>query len=153
MWFSYFINTGVFPPPDPSRPGPAHVVYLVLRQVLPIWEGTTNVLSLDVLRAMVKSRGAVLEAFHTEVCSRLQAVAVPGLQPSVDQLRMAADAVIAFATNNSDNLEMCARDFAFSLARVYMGMLMGFIFNFFLLFQICCLEFIFVCLRFDKIKK
>jgi len=28
-------------------------------QVLPIWEGTTNVLSLDVLRAIAKSRGEV----------------------------------------------------------------------------------------------
>ena len=32
-------------------------------QVLPIWEGTTNVMSLDVLRAVSKSQGAALGAW------------------------------------------------------------------------------------------
>jgi len=34
---------------------------------MPIWEGTTNVLSLDVLRAVDKSNGGVLVAFSKEV--------------------------------------------------------------------------------------
>ena len=42
-------------------------------QVLTIWEGTTNVLSLDVLRALVKSQGTVLQAFINEVNARLDA--------------------------------------------------------------------------------
>ncbi len=37
----------------------------------PIWEGTTNVLSLDTLRAMAKSEGAALFAFQTNVTRRL----------------------------------------------------------------------------------
>ncbi|TRY86120.1 hypothetical protein DNTS_030199 [Danionella cerebrum] len=36
-------------------------------QVLSIWEGTTNVLSLDVLRSISKSSGSVVEAFYREV--------------------------------------------------------------------------------------
>jgi len=34
---------------------------------MPIWEGTTNVLSLDVLRAVDKSNGGVLVSFSKEV--------------------------------------------------------------------------------------
>lgn len=43
-----------------------------LSQVLSIWEGTTNVLSLDVLRCVARSSGMVLHAYftHTEVHRR-----------------------------------------------------------------------------------
>lgn len=40
---------------------------LLSPEVLTIWEGTTNILSLDVLRCMIKSHGQVLEAFFTDV--------------------------------------------------------------------------------------
>lgn len=36
-----------------------------LSQVLSIWEGTTNVLSLDVLRCVARSSGMVLHAYFT----------------------------------------------------------------------------------------
>ena len=36
-------------------------------QVLPIWEGTSNVMALDVLRAMAKSKGEALKAFHHRI--------------------------------------------------------------------------------------
>merc|ERR1719331_2214261 len=40
-------------------------VPLLLRdaQVLPVWEGTTNIMSLDVLRVLAKTKGAALSAF------------------------------------------------------------------------------------------
>lgn len=38
---------------------------LFLSQVLSIWEGTTNVLSLDVLRCVARSSGMVLHAYFT----------------------------------------------------------------------------------------
>ncbi len=41
-------------------------------QVLPIWEGTTNVLSLDTLRAL--GRGDALDALHTELRTRCESL-------------------------------------------------------------------------------
>ncbi|MGH0140548.1 UNVERIFIED_CONTAM: hypothetical protein FKN15_030756 [Acipenser sinensis] len=53
-------------------------------QVLSIWEGTTNILSLDVLRSLAKSRGRVLEAFFTDVKRKLEAASVrPVLTPAM----------------------------------------------------------------------
>lgn len=46
-------------------------------QVLPIWEGTTNVLSLDALRAMGDT--ATVQALHSEVASLAAAVRDPAL--------------------------------------------------------------------------
>jgi hypothetical protein len=43
-------------------------------QVTPIWEGTTNVLSLDTLRAIAKSQGAVIKSFYKNVTQRLAKV-------------------------------------------------------------------------------
>ena len=39
-----------------------HTLFLchVYMQVLPIWEGTTNVLAMDVLRSIAKSNGKVM---------------------------------------------------------------------------------------------
>ena len=36
-------------------------------QVLPIWEGTSSLMSLDVVRAITKTRGEVLRAFSARV--------------------------------------------------------------------------------------
>ena len=44
---------------------------MVLIQVLPIWEGTSTVMSLDVLRAIQKSKGNVLNSLFNEVRNRL----------------------------------------------------------------------------------
>lgn len=40
---------------------------VLLSQVLSIWEGTTNVLSLDVLRCVARSSGMVLHAYFSHV--------------------------------------------------------------------------------------
>ena len=92
------------------------------RQVLTIWEGTTNVLSLDVLRALVKSQGAVLQAFGTDVTGRLQSAAGHAeLSEAADKVRKGAESILGFAAQNSSQLEIAARDFAYSIARVAIG--------------------------------
>ena len=86
-------------------------------QVLPIWEGTTNVLSLDTLRALAK--GGALEALQAEVeaCTQTRD---PGLAGPV----AAARAAVAHATKwiggslgSPDALEAGARRFALTLGR------------------------------------
>ena len=61
-------------------------------QVLPIWEGTTNVLSLDTLRALAK--GGALEAIRAEVDACASATTDAGLAAPMQ----AARAAIAHAT-------------------------------------------------------
>ena len=46
-------------------------VALKFFQVLPIWEGTSTVMSLDVLRAIQKSKGNVLNSLFNEIRNRL----------------------------------------------------------------------------------
>jgi hypothetical protein len=97
-------------------------------QVLPIWEGTTNVLSLDVLRAVYKSRGSVLETFANEVMRRAELVKTNGsseLHASAEKVKLSLQQTIEFARKNAAKLEVAARDFAFSLTRTYIGKLIS----------------------------
>ncbi|WP_163988357.1 acyl-CoA dehydrogenase family protein [Pyxidicoccus caerfyrddinensis] len=87
-------------------------------QVLSIWEGTTNVLSLDVLRALAKD--GTLEAFFHEVEGRLAKVRDPGLRPCVDAANSALDharAWVSGAMGNPATLEAGARRFSLTLGR------------------------------------
>jgi acyl-CoA dehydrogenase len=81
-------------------------------QVLPIWEGTTSVLSLDVLRVLRK--GDALEAVGAEL-ERLDA---PDRDCALDLARKAS-------VEEGDRGEPMARRLAFSLAKSWMGGLMG----------------------------
>jgi hypothetical protein len=54
-------------------------------QVLPIWEGTTNVLSLDALRALRQE--GVWESFVSEIRARLGIATDPRLQTAVERSR------------------------------------------------------------------
>ncbi|XP_057187433.1 acyl-CoA dehydrogenase family member 11-like [Triplophysa rosa] len=98
-------------------------------QVLSIWEGTTNVLSLDVLRSIEKSSGSVLQAFFTDVKERLLAAgSSSALRPAVSSLQTSLSGLMRFiqsaATQPSGCLELAARDLSYSLARIYMGALL-----------------------------
>ena len=88
-------------------------------QVLPIWEGTTNVLSLDVLRALEKTNA--LEAFLQDSRQRLCAVNDDALLPSANRARYALQALGDFAEQRAkqgrDFSERHARSFAFAMAR------------------------------------
>ncbi|KAM4616159.1 acyl-CoA dehydrogenase family member 11 [Polymixia lowei] len=98
-------------------------------QVLSIWEGTTNVLSLDVLRCVARSSGLVLEAYFTHTKSLLAAASsVPSLAPAVRAVDGALSGLEEFVqdavTRPPSYLELAARDLAYSLARIYMGALL-----------------------------
>ncbi len=87
-------------------------------QVLPIWEGTTNVLSLDTLRALGK--GGALEALGAEVERAVAGVTDARLAGPVDAARGAfrrAAAWVAEALPRPDRLEAGARRFALALGR------------------------------------
>ncbi|XP_068166759.1 acyl-CoA dehydrogenase family member 11-like [Antennarius striatus] len=98
-------------------------------QVLSIWEGTTNVLSLDVLRCVARSSGMVLHAYFTHAKSLLAGAAnVSSVSPAVKAVNCALleleDFVQVAATRGPGYLELAARDLAYSLARIYMGALL-----------------------------
>ena len=89
-------------------------------QVLPIWEGTTNVLSLDVLRAMAKSGS--FGAFAAELRSLAKTATSGELawagQTALDALAH-AEAWISKAMQDGTVVEAGARRFAMTLGRAY----------------------------------
>jgi hypothetical protein len=89
-------------------------------QVLSIWEGTTNVLSLDALRAIEKSDA--FGPFMAEIDELLAGVTLSDLAPAVAQASEAARQVRAFLpaglAEGRDYQQAGARAFAYSLARV-----------------------------------
>jgi alkylation response protein AidB-like acyl-CoA dehydrogenase len=87
-------------------------------QVLPIWEGTTNVLSLDTLRALGK--GGALEAIQGELDRNLGGVSDPGLARPAEVARAALRHAIAWARSaqpDPERLEAGARRLAMTLGR------------------------------------
>jgi alkylation response protein AidB-like acyl-CoA dehydrogenase len=87
-------------------------------QVLPIWEGTTNVLSLDTLRALGK--GGALEAVAADATAHLGQARDPGLLPAVTAARRALEHAAAWAAGarlDAARLESGARRLALTLGR------------------------------------
>jgi len=96
-------------------------------QVLSIWEGTTNILSLDVLRAIGKSKGEVLVAFKSDIDARMSTVSNEKLSEAAGNVTEATGRIMRFIQENVSRpgvLELAARDLAFSLCRTYTGMLL-----------------------------
>lgn len=100
-------------------------------QVLPIWEGTTNVLSLDVLRVLQKSKLEALKSFAFSVKSRIsntKQLEHKGLLPSAVALGNKLDQVVSFVseanTSNNSLMEAASRDFSYSLAHIFIGALL-----------------------------
>ncbi|KAM8992707.1 acyl-CoA dehydrogenase family member 11-like [Ara ararauna] len=97
--------------------------------VLSIWEGTTNILSLDVLRSLSKSQGQAMAAFLSSVQRKLDvAPSTGGLEPAVRQTRAALGRLEHFlraaGSKGALTMELAARDFSYSLARIYTGALL-----------------------------
>jgi hypothetical protein len=95
---------------------------------LPIWEGTTNILSLDVLRAITKTQGRVILAFRDAVMKKLSYAREQSrsdLGSVCDVLEKGLGEILEFlqhaAKEGPEYLEIPARDLAYSLARVYAG--------------------------------
>uniref|UniRef100_A0A8C5DLY2 Acyl-CoA dehydrogenase family member 11-like n=1 Tax=Gouania willdenowi TaxID=441366 RepID=A0A8C5DLY2_GOUWI len=98
-------------------------------QVLSIWEGTTNVLSLDVLRCVARSSGMVLQAYFSHTKSLLAgASSFSSLSPAVKAVDGAVSDLEEFikvaSSRGADYMEAAARDLAYSLARIYTGALL-----------------------------
>nr|XP_056715028.1 acyl-CoA dehydrogenase family member 11-like [Euleptes europaea] len=98
-------------------------------QVLTIWEGTTNILSLDVLRSLIKSQGKVLDAFFSSAQAKMEAaVSVSELKPSVQAAQSALHKLGQFVQKAGSKvdagMQLAARDFAYTLARIYGGVLL-----------------------------
>lgn len=93
-------------------------------QVLPIWEGTTNVLALETLRALA-SPGAAQALF--EDTTRLLAEAAPVFPDETGRLKRAANVLgqhLLKPDRHPDDLQASARSAAMSLGRVYTGALL-----------------------------
>ena len=95
-------------------------------QVLPIWEGTTNVLSLDVLRALEKTNG--LTSVLDDARQRLAGVRSGTLASAVGRVRDAFQRIEAFADRAAQEgrafAEVRARSFAYAIARTMAGLLL-----------------------------
>jgi alkylation response protein AidB-like acyl-CoA dehydrogenase len=87
-------------------------------QVLPIWEGTTNVLSLDVWRAI--ERTGALDSWLNDVRRRIGLVEADALVSAASRARESADRIERYVTDvrGSDQREAGARRLAFAIARV-----------------------------------
>ena len=87
-------------------------------QVLPIWEGTTNVLALDALRALDQDRKQGLALLRSAVAERLKNVEDTRLAPVVHEALDHAEAWLTEAEAlGQPALEAGARRFAMTLAR------------------------------------
>lgn len=95
-------------------------------QVLPIWEGTTNVLSLDLLRATVKENA--LAALLEDLTARLEHADAPGLDEPLRLVAVERDALIALAAEwaglTPDLVQAGMRSFAMRLGRAYTAALL-----------------------------
>lgn len=100
----------------------ALLLWMASSQVLPIWEGTTNILSLDVLRAIAKTNGEVLHVFETDVKKRLEKqVNASKLRTAKSKIETALKVTLEFVRGNPSSLQFAARDLSYSLARIYIG--------------------------------
>ncbi len=93
-------------------------------QVFPIWEGTTNVLSLDALR--VAASGRPLEALEIETATLASSVRAPELLECVQQAESALTHATRWLTRaQPDVLEAGARSYAMTIGRAFALLLMA----------------------------
>ncbi len=92
-------------------------------QVLAIWEGTTNVLSLDVLRAI--RRENALEPFLHDMLTRLNHINLSALQSGKAKMLDSVNSLKQYSMDmvqmSDDEQQIAARNYAFCLTQVYAG--------------------------------
>ena len=95
-------------------------------QVLSIWEGTTNILSLDALRAM--ERGDVFPEWASDIRRRLGGVKSAGLSACAKRTLsavMTIEQYVARASGEGGEFQQAgAREFAFAIARTEAAVLL-----------------------------
>lgn len=92
-------------------------------QTFPIWEGTTNILSLDMLRAFERENG--FTALQTDLRARLQNLKNPEWQKNISA--KLASLLEKFETTmklGTESLNGNARNFAMTLTRIYIASLL-----------------------------
>jgi len=93
---------------------------------LAIWEGATNVLALDSLRAIVKD--GALEPLLADLDARLAAVTAPGLIESARRVQQAVSDARTYVdkalSGDQDEAEAVGREIAYSLTRITVASLM-----------------------------
>ncbi len=96
-------------------------------QTLSIWEGTTNVLSLDVLRVLTREPDA-MNAYLSAVDVALQEAPSAELAEAAKRIRRALVKIRSYAasalTMERETLEAGARRFSYALARTFAGALL-----------------------------
>ncbi|MDZ4662109.1 MAG: acyl-CoA dehydrogenase family protein [Pseudomonadota bacterium] len=98
-------------------------------QVLSIWEGTTNVLSLDMVRAHAKERG--LDILAKEIQNQLEKISessLPALGGIAESIKSSLDTAVAMLhkieKSGSDALEQSARELAMGFGDLYAATLL-----------------------------
>jgi putative acyl-CoA dehydrogenase len=96
-------------------------------QVFPIWEGATNVLSLDVLRAL--SKECPVENFFEDMIKRVEKLTDDSLKKeflqNVSELQKKFKNIEDLVTKNDhDSMEASARNLSFLMARIYIASLL-----------------------------
>lgn len=95
-------------------------------QVLSIWEGTTNILSLDALRAIHKEQAA--QAFILDMEQRIQHIKHPELIQAKNQMQMALGKLQNYINTllalSEEEQQIRARQSAFALTQTYAASLL-----------------------------
>ena len=93
-------------------------------QVLAIWEGTTNVLSLDMLRAIEKENG--LQAASSALQKRLASIQNLALKASVANVAKSAEKIGTFfqTVTDAETVRTSARELAMELSKIFAASLM-----------------------------
>eukprot|EP01065_Artemidia_motanka_P029283 TRINITY_DN35427_c0_g1_i1.p1 TRINITY_DN35427_c0_g1~~TRINITY_DN35427_c0_g1_i1.p1 ORF type:complete len:588 (+),score=197.19 TRINITY_DN35427_c0_g1_i1:60-1823(+) len=91
-------------------------------QVLPIWEGTTNVLSLDVLRAVQRTKGRVLHSFAAGV--RRNIAAGGELAGRIEQLLKDVLSTAESGLRTEESAQCVARPLSFAIAHCFCASLL-----------------------------
>ncbi|XP_055927437.1 acyl-CoA dehydrogenase family member 11-like [Argiope bruennichi] len=94
-------------------------------QVCSIWEGTTNVMSLDVIRSLLKTNSEALLSLEKNIIICLEnGKKESTLQESCMKIEKSMKYISAFIKENPGLLHIAARDISYSLARTYIGALL-----------------------------
>jgi len=92
-------------------------------QVNTIWEGTTNILSLDVIR-VISHEPTILKTFGNDVLDRIKGNTIQQLDTHCKQIQEIVTSIIKFAPSSVAVAEFSARDLAFTIARIYAASLL-----------------------------
>lgn len=92
-------------------------------QVLPIWEGTSSVMSLDVVRALQKTGGEALVALQARVEQIVQN-SPPSLTASGTAISSSMSNILKTIHSNPERIQASARDLCLSIAHTYIAALL-----------------------------